>query len=70
MEAVYLTTKRKTDIPTHVYISSAERPSIALCEQIGVFVPDIVAYDYRWAFSSLLAACRLYARDEINISSL
>ena len=34
VEAVYLTTKRKTDIPTHVYISSAERPSIALCEQI------------------------------------
>ena len=34
VEAVYLTTKRKTDIPTHVYINSAERPSIALCEQI------------------------------------
>lgn len=34
VEAVYLTTKRKTDIPTRVYISSAERPSIALCEQI------------------------------------
>lgn len=34
VEAAYLTTKRKTDIPTHVYISSAERPSIALCEQI------------------------------------
>lgn len=34
VEVVYLTTKRKTDIPTHVYINSAERPSIALCEQI------------------------------------
>lgn len=34
VEAVYLTTKQKTDIPTHVYINSAERPSIALCEQI------------------------------------
>lgn len=34
VEVVYLTTKRKTSIPTHVYINSAERPSIALCEQI------------------------------------
>ena len=34
VEAAYPTTKRKTDIPTHVYINSAERPSIALCEQI------------------------------------
>lgn len=34
VEVVYLTTKRKTGIPTHVYINSAERPSIALCEQI------------------------------------
>lgn len=34
VEVVYLTTKRKTAIPTHVFINSAERPSIALCEQI------------------------------------
>ena len=34
VEVVYLTTKRKTTIPTHVYINSARRPSIALCEQI------------------------------------
>ena len=34
VEAVYLTTKHKTNIPTHVYINSAERPSMALCEQI------------------------------------
>lgn len=34
VEVVYLTTKRKTAIPTHVYIYSAERPSIALCEQV------------------------------------
>lgn len=34
VEVVYLTTKRKTVIPTHVYVSSAERPSIALCEQV------------------------------------
>lgn len=34
VEVVYLTTKRKTSIPTHVYINSAKKPSIALCEQI------------------------------------
>lgn len=34
VEVVYLTTKRKTSLPTHVFISTAERPSIALCEQI------------------------------------
>lgn len=34
VEIVYLTTKSKTKIPTHIFISSAEQPSIALCEQI------------------------------------
>lgn len=34
VEVVYLTTKKKTIIPTHVYINSAQRPSIALCEQV------------------------------------
>lgn len=34
VEVVYLTTKRKTTIPTHVYINSAQRPSIAICEQV------------------------------------
>lgn len=33
VEVVYLTTKRKTDMPTHVSIYSAERSSTALCEQ-------------------------------------
>jgi mRNA interferase MazF len=34
VEVVYLTTKTKRDLPTHVNIYSASRPSIALCEQI------------------------------------
>lgn len=34
VEVVFLTTKHKKAIPTHVRISSAERPSIALCEQV------------------------------------
>lgn len=34
VEVVYLTTRQKIEMPTHVYIGSAERPSISLCEQI------------------------------------
>lgn len=34
LEMVYLTTQPKTSLPTHVDITSVERPSIALCEQI------------------------------------
>lgn len=35
VEIVYLTTKKKAEMPTHVYIGTAERPSIAVCEQIA-----------------------------------
>lgn len=34
IEMVYLTTQPKNSLPTHVDITSAERPSIALCEQV------------------------------------
>ena len=34
VEVVYLTTKPKTDQPTHVHIRSARQPSTVLCEQI------------------------------------
>lgn len=34
VELVYLTTGKKSKLPTHVFIGSAPRPSIALCEQI------------------------------------
>lgn len=34
LEVVYLTTKQKNDLPTHVTIRSSERESTALCEQI------------------------------------
>ena len=34
IEMVYLTTQPKNSLPTHVDILSAERPSIALCEQV------------------------------------
>lgn len=35
VEVVYLTTQPKNDLPTHVEIRSAAKPSIALCEQIS-----------------------------------
>lgn len=34
VEVVYLTTQCKADMPTHIPISSARKPSIALCEEI------------------------------------
>ena len=34
LEVVFLTTKEKAIMPTHVRIASAKYPSIALCEQI------------------------------------
>lgn len=35
VEVVYLTTRPKEDLPTHVTIRSASRESIAVCEQIS-----------------------------------
>lgn len=35
VEVVFLTTKKKHPLPTHVSINSTSRPSIALCEQIA-----------------------------------
>lgn len=34
VEVVYLTTKEKKQLITHVFIDSAQRPSTAICEQI------------------------------------
>lgn len=35
IEAVFLTTKEKTQLPTHVKITSSAKPSVALCEQVN-----------------------------------
>lgn len=35
IEMVFLTTKEKTQLPTHVIITSLERQSVALCEQVN-----------------------------------
>lgn len=40
MEVVYLTTQKKTDLPTHVPINSVKYPSTALCEQIQTVCKD------------------------------
>lgn len=35
VEIVYLTTKEKKPMPTHVYIDSSQKPSTAICEQVA-----------------------------------
>lgn len=45
VEVVYLTTKPKNDLPTHVEIRSAARQSTALCEQITTVSADRIG-DY------------------------
>lgn len=58
VEIVYLTTRPKTDLPTHIDIRSSERPSIALCEQVcSVSVDRIGEY---------VATCTKYEMDMIN----
>ena len=45
IEVVYMTTKPKTDQPTHVFTRSAREPSTILCEQITTVSKDRVG-DY------------------------
>lgn len=40
VEIVYLTTRKKHSLPTHVPINSITRPSTALCEQIQTVCKD------------------------------
>lgn len=40
MEVVYLTSQKKTDLPTHTPINSVKYPSTALCEQIQTVCKD------------------------------
>lgn len=40
VEAVYLTSKIKSDLPTHVIVQGTGRASIALCEQISSICVD------------------------------
>ena len=45
VEVVYMTTKPKNDLPTHVFTRSAREPSTILCEQITTVSKDRVG-DY------------------------
>lgn len=40
VEVVYLTTRPKVDLPTHIDIRSAQKPSVALCEQVTSVAVD------------------------------
>ncbi len=44
VEVVYLTTKKKNDLPTHVTIRSSERISTALCEQVTTVALERIGY--------------------------
>ena len=50
LEVVYLTTKEKADLPTHVTIRSSERESTALCEQITPVAKERIG-DYKGKLS-------------------
>ena len=58
VEVVYLTTQPKTDLPTHIDIKSANRPSIALCEQISSVSKERLG-DY-------IGTCTKYELDMLN----
>jgi len=61
IEVVYLTTKEKKPLPTHVEINSAAKPSVALCEQIetvykgriGRYVGEISENELKWLNKAL-----------------
>ena len=42
VEVVYMTTKPKSDMPTHVLIRTARKPSTVMCEQIHTVSTDRV----------------------------
>ena len=46
LEVVYLTTRKKKWLPTHVIITSSSKPSTALCEQISsVTIDKLLRHD-------------------------
>lgn len=58
VEIVYLTTKPKTDLPTHVVVRSAPQPSTALCEQITCVSTD--------RLEEFVGACTAQEMERIN----
>ena len=62
VEVVYLTTKPKTDIPTHIDKRSAERPSIAICEQINSVAVE--------RFGDYIGSCSKYEMEMLDAALL
>jgi len=56
VEMVYLTTKPKHDLPTHVSIKSLSRESIAICEQITTVAVERIGQYHGRVSSSEMAA--------------
>ncbi len=62
VEIVYLTTQPKVELPTHIDICSAAKPSIALCEQIcsvskdrvGDYIGKCTEYELKMIDAALL----------------
>ena len=69
VEVVYLTTKRKKPLPTHVRINSAKYPSTALCEQITTvakerlddYIGKLSVYEERALDAALMTSIALDA---------
>lgn len=67
VEVVYLTTRDKPDLPTHVAINSCTKPSIALCEQIctvdkariGKYVNEISMAETKKLDAALLVSLQI-----------
>lgn len=72
IQVVYLTTQPKTDLPTHVLISSIKRESIALCEQItavaveriGDYCGEVTGSEMAKIESAMLASLGIQALPE------
>lgn len=74
VEVVYLTTQEKPDLPTHVSIDSAPRPSRALCEQVttvsverlGDYIGKLTSLEMARVDTALLISLDLYAGEVKN----
>lgn len=66
-EVVFLTTKEKPPLPTHVKILSTPRESIALCEQIDTVAKERIGDYYGSISESEMEAINKALAESINI---
>ncbi len=77
VEVVYLTTQCKADMPTHVPILSARKPSIALCEEIvsvdkqrlGNYVNTITSEEMQQVNQAMLISLGILPENLIHMIS-